>query len=412
MRRCVRFYRLCCVLIGLAACVSEARAQGSVGSGPLTNTLTETEPTSGVLSFGSVKLAPGITISQIGWDDNVFNETNNPKEDYVAAVKPDLSVFTRLRFLQLSAYGGGDFNYFHNFNSERSSGYAGRARVDFLLSRVFPFVGYGETRARERPSSEIDTRANSVLSELSGGVGFRWSDTASIFVSSVHMKTKFEEAFEDGVDLSEALNHFSDDYSAGLRTALTPLTTVTVRAGYVMDVFYIDKTRNADRRYLSVALAFAPQAAITGAVNLGYNDFRPADPLVRPYRGFVGSASLTYPFLEFGRLNFNYGRSLEYSFDVTEAFYLSNRYDLTYTQRLRGAVDAQLVAGRTFANYGQRETAPARRDTSDRLNGSLGYNLRNRTRVGLNYEYSRRRSVLALSNYLGRRAYLSWTYAF
>jgi hypothetical protein len=412
MRRRLGFRRLCCALIVITAWASEAWAQGAVGSGPLTSTLTETEPASGVLSFGSIKLAPGLTISQIGWDSNVFNETSDPKQDFIAGVKPDLSIFTRLRFLQLSAYTGGDLNYFQLFESERSSGYAGRARIDLLLSRLFPFVGYGETKTRERPGSEIDTRADSKVTELSTGVGFRWSETGSIYLSSVQMNTRFEAAFEDGVDLSQALNRSTDDYSAGLRTALTPLTSLTLRAGYAMDLFKVEKIRNADRRYLTGTLAFAPQAVITGTVTVSYQDFRPADPLVRTFRGLTGSAAVSYPLLEVGRINFNYGRSLEYSFDIAEAYYLSNSFTLTYTHRLRDALDVQLAAGRTLADYGQRESTPERRDTSDKLNGSLGYNLRNRTRVALNYEYSRRRSVRALQNYEGRRVYLSWTYAF
>ena len=64
-------------------------------------------------------------------------------------------------------------------------------------------------------------------------------------------------------------------------------------------------------------------------------------------------------------------------------------------------------------DYGFREGAVARKDTLDLATGGLGYNLRNRTRVSLNYEYSRRRSpALAERNYDRRRIFTSWTYAF
>ena len=42
------------------------RAQSAVGTGPLTATLADTEPTTGVLSIGPVKLAPGIVVREIG----------------------------------------------------------------------------------------------------------------------------------------------------------------------------------------------------------------------------------------------------------------------------------------------------------------------------------------------------------
>src|SRR3954469_25456827 len=83
------------------ACAATARAQGPVGSGPLTESLTTTEPQTNVISLGRIKLAPGITIREIGKDDNVFQEAVNPKEDFIAAGTVDVAAFSLLRFAQL-----------------------------------------------------------------------------------------------------------------------------------------------------------------------------------------------------------------------------------------------------------------------------------------------------------------------
>ena len=88
----------CVVLIGMGLLSPErAGAQSAVGAGPLTATLPDVEPTVGVLTIGRVRLAPGLTIREIGWDSNVFDEPDEapPKEDWVAAVQPDISAFTR-----------------------------------------------------------------------------------------------------------------------------------------------------------------------------------------------------------------------------------------------------------------------------------------------------------------------------
>lgn len=409
------YARLRCVLIvmGLLCLPVESRGQGAVGAGPLTSPLTDVEPTSGIFSMGPVKLAPGITISQIGLDSNIFHEAENPKEDFIAAGRPDLAVFTRLRFLQVSAYIGAELTYFKEYTEERSVGYVGRARVDFLMSRLFPFVGYAQTETRERPNSEIDTRANNLQTEKSTGVGFRLSDTASVFVAASRLTTQFQEAFEEGVDLGQSLNRDTDNYGAGIRTALTPLTTLTLRAGYKEDLFVSDPTRNADSRYVDATFSFAPQAAITGSATLGFQDSRYADPKIQPYRGLTAAASVVYPLLEVGRLNFSASRSTEYSFDAADAYYISTAYNLAYTHRLWGAVDLQVQGGRTLSDYGQREGTVPRNDTTDILSGGLGYNLRNRTRIGLSYEHSRRRSPeLPDQNYDGRRIFMSWTYVF
>ena len=63
------------VLTGMALLWPDvAAAQSSVGGGPLTSTLPETEPTVGVLTVGRVRFAPGLTVREIGWDSNVFDE--------------------------------------------------------------------------------------------------------------------------------------------------------------------------------------------------------------------------------------------------------------------------------------------------------------------------------------------------
>ena len=398
------------LVLGAAARV---QAQGAVGTGPLTAPLADAEPTSGVLRAGPVRLAPGITVSQMGTDSNVFNEAVDPKDDFVIAAIPDVSFFTRLRFVKVSAYGGADLNYFRTYTGERSAGYIGRARVDLLLGRLFPFVGYGQNRRRERPNSEIDTRANQVQTEKSAGLGFELSPTSAIYVSAIRSTTEFQNAVQSDVDLGQSLNRTSEDFNGGVRTALTPLSTLTLRGGLKRDLFVAVPERNADARYFDASFNFVPQAVINGTATVGYTDFQPTDPGVKPYRGLTTSVALTYPLLEIGRLHFVALRSVEYSFDAAEAYYIQMSYMLNYTQRLVGDVDANVQGSRAFFDYGSTATTPERRDQLDLLLGGVGYNLRNRTRVALNYEYSRRRSpALPDRNYERRRVFLSWAYAF
>ena len=61
---------------------------------------------------GPDEMAPGITIREIGWDFNVFNEpeAEGPKDDFVLAATPDVAMFSRLRFFKISAYAGADMN--------------------------------------------------------------------------------------------------------------------------------------------------------------------------------------------------------------------------------------------------------------------------------------------------------------
>lgn len=404
----VGLWMLVCVVAAVPAA-----AQGNVGSGPLTTTLTDVEPQSGVLSLGRVKLAPGVVVREIGWDSNVFDETTDPKEDYVASIAPDVSAFTRLRFMQLSAYGGLDFNYYKDYADQRSAGHAVRGRIDFLLSRLRPFIGAGRTSLRTRPNGEIDVRADRREEEVSGGLAFELSPHAVVYGSAFRFRTAFEDAVEEGVDLQTALNRNTYEYSAGLKTDLTPLTSVTVSGAYREEKFDLDRLRDGTTRSANATLRIGSEAVVTGFITVGYRDFQPVDPAVEPFRGVAGSASIVYPIREVGRLSFVASRGTEYSFDAAEAYYLENSFTLSYTHRLFGAVDAQARGGKSFFDYGYRAGLAAHQDSLDIAGASVGYNLRNRTRISLNYEFSRRRSAeLPERNYDRRRAYAAWTFAF
>jgi hypothetical protein len=403
---------LTCMLLAMP---DVAGAQDAVGTGPLTAALPETEPTVGVLRVGPIRFAPGLIIREIGWDDNVFDEPeeDSPKDDFVAALQPDVSAYARLRFLRVAAYAGAELTYYNQYDSERSVGHMVRARGDILLSRIRPFFGFGTFETRTRPNGEIDTRADRQEDEWSGGVAFDLSDSSLIYGASYLFSTTYENAFEDGVDLSRALTRDGQNYEAGMKTDLTPLLSMQLNASYREDVFEFEPVRNSQSWFGTATFDFAPEAVVTGSVVASYRDMKFSDPGIKPFRGFVGSARLTYTVLEIGRLSGSLSRGVEYSFDALEAYYVEQSVMAAYTHRLFGAVDAQVTGTHASFDYDARPTLPAHTDTLDTVGGSLGYNLQNRTRIALNYEYARRRSpAFSDRNYQRRRTFLSWQVAF
>jgi hypothetical protein len=410
-----RIAAACCLIVILLGSAREAYGQSSVGSGPLTGTLTDTEPQSGVFRLGRIRFAPGITVREIGWDSNVFDEPpeQSPKEDYVAAVNPDVSAFALTRFVRLSAYAGSELTYYQTYSSERSTGYATRGRFDFLLSRVRPFLGLGRTKTRTRPNGEIDVRADRVEEELSGGLAFDLGPHSVLYGSYIFSRNEFVSALQSGIDLGEALTRHREEYQAGIRTDLTPLLSMQVYASFQDDKFKFEPLRNTESTNALATFRMGVDAIVTGTVTVGYRDMIPVDPLTKHFRGFVGSAAITYPVMEVGRLTAALSRGTEYSFDAAEAYYLENSATIAYTHRLWGAVDVQARGSRSLFNYSARLDNPPRTDTMDTAAGSVGYNLRNRTRIAVNYEYARRRSPeFASRNYDRRRVYLSWLFAF
>jgi hypothetical protein len=397
----------------MLAWAAAAHAQGAVGSGPLTEQLSTSDPQTNVISLGRVKLAPGVTISEIGKDDNVFNEPVDPKDDFVAAGTVDVAAFSLLRFAQISVYAGSQMQYFQKYESERDIGWLTRGRIDFLLSRVRPFVGGGYTRTRTRPNGEIDVRADLKNEEVSGGLAFELSPHAVVFGSAIQTFVDYVDAFQQGVSLDQSLTRDGNEYMVGLKTDLTPLSSLQLRGSWKEDRFRNAPTRNGKSTSAEAVFSFAPQAFMTGAATFGYQDYVPVDPQTEPYRGLTGAVFLTFPLWEIARLNVGFNRGMEYSFDQAEAYYISTSYNAAYTHRLFGAVDAQVRGDYATYDYGNSATVPEHTDWYGAAEGSVGYNLRNRTRVALSYEYARRRSpALPLRNYDRRRVFLSWAFAY
>ena len=402
------------IVMGVLWAGDEARAQSAVGAGPLTASLPDTEPTTGVLMVGPIRFAPGVTVREIGYDSNVFDESpaESPKEDYVVSAMPDISAFARMRLFRVSAYAGSDLTYYQKYESERSVGYSGRGRVDVLLSRVRPFIGAGRVRTRQRPNGEIDVRADRLEEELSGGVAFDLSAHSLVYASWARNRSEYANAIEDGIDLSQTLTRERNEYQAGIKTDLTPLLSLQLYGSYHEDAFRFDPVRDTKNTSALATFRIAPEAVVTGVVTVGYKDLRPSDPFSKPFRGLTGSGAISIPILEIGRITFTGQRGTEYSFDAAEAYFVENSAYLSYTHRIAGAIDVGVRGGRSLFDYSAREAVPAHKDTLDVAAGSVGYNLRNRTRIAVNYEYSKRRSpALTSRNYDRRRIYLSWLFA-
>jgi hypothetical protein len=313
-----------------------AAAQGAVGAGPLTSSLAVTEPQSGVFNWGLVKLAPGMTIDEAGYDSNVFDEATDPKEDWMFRGSPDLAIFSLLRWVKVSAHAGAHLAYYKTYDQESSVGYTYTGRIDMMLSRFHPFIGAGVNRERTRPNGEIDTRADQQQEELSGGIAFDLGPHQSVYGAASRHFDEFKDGLEEGVDLPTTLNHYTDSYELGVRTALTPITNLTLSGSYGQDLFESLPTRNNETRTATASLDIGAEAAIAGSASVSYHDTRPVDPMIKPFRGVTWSGALSYSFLEIGRLGFVLNRGLEYSFDESEGYYMENTYALYYTQRLFG----------------------------------------------------------------------------
>ena len=364
------------------------------------------------IRVGPLGLQPSIAITNVGNDSNVFNEADNPQEDFTATAVPRLVARIRGGRLLVSYGSAAEMVYFRKFTSERSVNTTGDVRLDGNFGRLQPYISGGWMATRARLNSEVDVRSPRTQHTYAAGLRMLLASRTAVVVSARQLGVDFEDGAQFwGVDLSRTLNSRTDTVDAGLQLVLTPLTTFSMTASFQRDRFDAAPERDSDTLRLLPALQFDPTSLIRGSLAVGYRRFRPLAPELPDYNGLLVQAGLGYTLLARTKFDLEAGRDVQYSFEELEPYYVSTGGRLTVTHQLVGPFDLQAFGGRQTLSYRRRQTpAATRRDEVEIYGGGAGYRLRDNLRLGLTWERTRRTSVLDHRTYERRRVYASLTY--
>lgn len=385
-----------------------AHAQGAITGG-----LPEVPPVNVAFRLGPLDFWPILNVKDLGVDTNVFDEAVDPKEDWAVTFSPDLVLWADTGYLQFSGRSSADFVYYQKYKSERSISRQLRGRLMGRFSLLRPWVAAGLVETAARPTPEIDLRAKRRETELSAGLGFELSPISRVYGAVTRQEFRFDEGeVFRGVDLRDALDRVNEMISGGVRMRLTPFTTMSVKAQIERNLFDRAPIRNDESRSALVDLEFGSDAVITGRTSVGFQDFRPDDPETPGYRGLVASAGLTARF-RMARFGIEIDRRVQYSFETDQNYYLQSGGEVSYTQRLIGPWDVQGRVGLVGLGYTSRESGQAdRTDTLRTYGAGVGYNLRDRSRIAVNFEHVVRLSARPDGDFRRRRIYGSFTQNF
>lgn len=386
----------------------------AAAQGPLTEGFGEVDPTTFAFRLGPLLATPGLTVREIGIDTNIFDDPEDPKRDFVAAIAPDLQLFMRTGALRVVTLSGADFVYYRDFADQRYTARQARVRADLLLGRLRPFAFGAFVQSRDRLGPEVERRTRRQGVEYGAGVGFELSATARVFAAAARTETAFGEgeAYR-GVDLAAAFDRTTESRRVGLQMALTPFTTLQVAAGTERETFVVSPSRDSTSRTATLQLAFAPDAVVRGRARVGYREFQPADAALVPYRGVTAQVGVDWTMLSTARLAVDLDRDVSYSFEETEGYFVQSSVVLGYTQRVLGPWDVQVRGGRRWLEYGRSTRAAARTDRAALYLFGLGYNLADRSRVSVSYEYTDRTAPARPDRrFARRRIFGAWTYQF
>jgi Putative beta-barrel porin 2 len=390
-------------LVGPLLLVTQAHAQTGLSVQPVSN------PDMARVQAGPLAIAPTISLTNFGVDNNVFNTggTVEPTSDLTATIGPALDLWVRLPRLRFSGRTEFDYMYFRELTDLRSFNILAGGRVEVPLNRVTGWVDGALMDSNARQGYEIDAYAAHREDAGRIGVDLRLTARTTVGVYAGQSRIDYRaDAFESQAPLAQArlalaLNRTGTFQGVGVRYTATPLTTVGLFAEQQQDRFEFAIAKNADSFRVMPFVEFKPFALISGRASVGYRSVTFIQSGAPDFEGPVGQIDLSYTLLGRTILSVNARRDLDFSF-YNDQNYLIGSIGGGVTHRLRGPLDLRgSVTGYrlTYRNrfLGQAAlTLPGESGVSGR--GEVGYQLqRSRgSRVSFYVEGSHRNSGVSV----------------
>jgi len=366
------------------------------------------------IRLGVFGVGPRFALSNMGWDNNVFNEAVNQKGDFTVTLAPALDVWLRTGRGLLSLAGSLDLVYFAEYANQRAINSRASGLYEYRLTRIRPLASFAIADVKARPGFEIDTRVRTFENTVTAGADFHVASKTFFELSYRHQQSTYaDDAFFNGQDLKQVLDRKLNAADGTLRYRMTSQTTVFVRASSEQERFVFATERNSNSGRASIGFELGRLALIRGTAVVGFRSLAAADGGTIPaYRGLTANIDVTYTAPSQTRISARVPRDIQYSFDPVTPYYIQTGLELTLTQRITGRWDVQLVGARDRLDY-QSSSGPGaeRIDNVNRVGGGIGYQLAERTRVGFNVESSHRESPRQPA-YRNTRAFASVTYVY
>jgi hypothetical protein len=364
--------------------------------------------------IGPLWLNPAIAVTNLGVDNNVFNEETDPKKDFTFTVSPRTELWLRAGRTWVHGTIVEDLIWYQKYDSERAGNgsYSGNWLVP--LNRLTLDVGAMRLNARQRADVEIDARAHRMETNYLGSASVRVLSKTSLGVNVSQQHTTFaEDAVFRDVNLREELTRTAMTTGVNVSHRLTPLTTISAQVAREAVQFDFTPERNTNSNLVIAKIAFDPLAALQGSASFGYREFIPVAADVQGYNGTTAAVDLSYTAFGATKVTGKAMRDVQFSYDSTRPYYLQNAYSIEVMQQVFGPVDVAARTGTTTVAYRDREGIPVSGSPPDRTRlygGGFGYHLGQDIRIGVNVDSQRRTSPTQGHSYDGWRVWTAFSY--
>ncbi|HEX7084990.1 MAG TPA: outer membrane beta-barrel protein [Vicinamibacterales bacterium] len=268
---------------------------------------------------------PSVALTSLGYDTNVLNDHDDPKRDFVTAVRTGLRPSLRLGRAVVAGEVALAYTYYAQLVRERGIDGTGRARVTLPFSR-FRLHGSGSYfNQKERFNEEVDARARHTATEAAVGVDVALGALTALTFTAADRRVDFDES---GVaaGLGRTLDRTERAFTAGLRYELTPLTTVAGTVTVGRHRFVFSPERDGESAGADLRIDLADDAILGGHGRIGWRRVTLADPQVPSFEGLAGSAGLTARIGGSTRVGVGARRDLTFSVGEVLPYYVESAF--------------------------------------------------------------------------------------
>lgn len=371
------------------------------------------DPDTAVIRVGPFGINPTLTLREIGRDENVFNDRDDPKSDFTFTLVPQAEVVFKPRNMRVAYTTAVEYVYYRDYKSERAANQLSAVRADFTLGWFKPYLLASGANTSQRLNHEVDERARHHDRAYGGGFGILVGTRLTLGAAARTTRLRFDEntSFR-GEDLAASFDSDIDTLEGSAGFQLTPFTLVSLAVSREEQRFGRATERDSESIRVTPTFSFSPEAVLNGSIAIGYRRFKPRTSALPGYSGFVATATVGTTLWNRNRVEMVFGRDIRYSYERDTPYYLATGGTVTVTTQLVGPFDVRGTGTRQLLAY--RAIGAAARPGDDTVigyGGGVGYRLRERLRIGLNAEWSRRDSQLASDReYRNRRIFASLTW--
>ena len=377
-------------------------------------TTTPTDPDMSLIRLGPFAINPSLILRDLGRDENVFNENENPKSDFTFTIVPAVEVVFKPRGMRFAYSAASEYVYYKDYEEERSTNLSSAVRADFTLAWFRPYVLATGANTSQRLNAEVDARALHHERVYGGGVTIKVGSRLDFGASGRTTRLRFEEGSTfRGEDLARSFDSDTDLIEGSAGVQLTPFTHLSINVSREEQTFRLDPARDSESIRVTPLFSFSPEAVLNGSLAIGYRNFKPRSQQLEAFSGFVATATLGTTLWNRHRVETVFGRDIRYSYENDTPYYLATGGNITVTTEIVGPFDVrgtgshQLLAYRGTSPTGERPGD----DSVTSYGGGVGYRIRERLRLGLNAEWTHRDSQLSLEReYRNRRIFVSMTW--